>query len=199
MLPTILCVADSRPQAEQIVAQLEAGNVNLSDTSVLFKSSPPAGKAASNQMPANAAGPRVPSQTPAGSATEKAPRTESPPAPTKTGTQPGAATGAAAGAAAAAATLALPGLQPLLVTAPFMAVAGAIVGALLGAGTAGAQLASFGIVKSRQDHYQPRIDAGGFLIAVRTEDEAALTRALRVFEQCHARDIELFRLTKKLT
>ena len=193
MLPTILCVADNRSQAEQIVARLAAANVNLADTSLLFHAT------ASDQQPAPG-GKRDLSEGRGSTATQKAtrmePATSTSPA---TGTQTGAGAGAAAGATAAAATLAVPGLQPLVVTAPLVALAGAILGALFGAGAAMAQLASLGIMKSRQDHYQQRIDAGGYLVAVRTEDEAALTRALRVFEESHAKDIELFRLTKKLT
>jgi hypothetical protein len=168
MLPTIVCIAKTRQDAEQIVARLDSGNVNLSDVSLLFN---PPGR----DDPATTA------------------------ASAKTGTQAGVGAGAAVGAAAAAATLAVPGLQPLLVTAPLVSLAGAILGALFGAGGLLAQLAGLGIMESRQDYYRQKIDEGGYLIAVQTEDEAALTRALRIFEEAHARDIELFRLTKKLT
>ena len=40
---------------------------------------------------------------------------------------------------------------------------------------------------------------GAYLVAVRTEDEAELERAGNAFEQAGGREVEVFRLTKKLT
>ena len=90
------------------------------------------------------------------------------------------------------------GLTPLLMIAPLIVGAGALVGAVTG-GAAAAGLSDYGIPQNRLNAYQDNLSAGGFLVAVRSEDEGELERAKAVFAQAGGTNIDLFRLTKKLT
>ena len=92
-------------------------------------------------------------------------------------------------------------MTPLLMIAPLVVATGAAIGAATSATAVATHngLSDYGIAPSRIDHYQDRLTTGGYLVAVRTEDEAELERAQGVFEQAGGQDIELFRLTKKLT
>ena len=175
MLPTALCLANSHAHAEQIVAALQASGVPTARISVLLLPSDPAAKPVT-----------IRGLQPTGgeSTAEKA--------------AGGAATGGIAGAAAGVMTMATVGLTPLLMIAPVVVGAGALVGAVAG-GTAAAGLSDYGIPQARMDYYQQKLSAGGFLVAVRTEDEVELDRAKTVFGQAGATDIDVYRLTKKLT
>ena len=172
MLPTILCVALSRQHALQIVERLESAKVPSADISVMFYGTGQEQAESAAQPTADSGKADVPAQ---------------------------AQTGAAAGAAVAAASLTVPGLQPLLVTAPLAAAFGAVVGAIVGAANAMSELESLGITEAERGVYRQKLDAGGHLVAVRTEDEDELVRAQAVFEQSGGQNIALFRLTKRLT
>ena len=176
MLPTVLCVALSRQHALQIVERLESAKVPSADISVMFYGTGQEQAESAAQPTADSGKADVPAQA-----------------------QTGAQTGTAAGAAVAAASLTVPGLQPLLVTAPLAAAFGAVVGAIVGAANAMSELESFGITKAERGVYRQKLDAGGHLVAVRTEDEDELVRAQAVFEQSGGQNIALFRLTKRLT
>ena len=60
--------------------------------------------------------------------------------------------------------------------------AGALVGAVTG-GAAAAGLSDYGIPQNRLNRYQDKLAAGGFVVAVRSEDEGELDRARTVFAQ----------------
>ena len=175
MFPTVTCLANSHDHAERIVAALQSSNVPVSDISVMLQ-----------PADANAAPVSIRGLTPVGtdSTAEKA--------------AGGAATGGVAGAAAGVMTMATVGLTPLLMIAPLVVGAGALVGAVTG-GAAAAGLSDYGIPERRMDYYQGKLSAGSFLVAVRTEDEGELERARTAFAQAGGADIDLFRLTKKLT
>ena len=179
MLPAILCFTDSREHAEQIVSRLQAENIPLADISVLAQ--PPG-----DSQPAPVEGLGHDDKASVGT-DEK----------TEAGTAAGGVTGAAAGVAA----LGTVGMTPLLAVAPVVVGAGAVVGAMVGAAATAANsgLSTYGIAPSRMEHYQQKLLQGAYLVAVRTEDEAELDRAKRVFEQAGGREVEVFRLTKKLT
>ncbi len=92
------------------------------------------------------------------------------------------------------------GLTPLIMIAPLMVTGGALAGAVAGAtaGATGSSLADFGVPEERRETYEKQLTAGGVLVAVRTDDEAELEKANAALEQAGAKDIGLFRLTKKM-
>lgn len=183
--PSVLCTASSRELAEQIIDRLGAADVPLADTSVLV-------------MPRE--GERPEPIKGLGYSDANQPATAQTPVEDST-TAAGAATGGIAGAAAGVATMSIVGLTPLLMIAPVVVATGGLIGAATTAAAVAATngLSDYGIAPSRLEHYQQKLNAGDYLVAVRTDDEARLERAQQVFEQCGGQDIELFRLTKKLT
>lgn len=170
MQPTVLCVVNSHTQAEAIVEQLQAANIALSDISVLLLHK---------------------------DAKTDAPSIKGLARPAKVDAEKGALAGGLSGFLSAFAAFTIPGLQPLVLAAPIAAAAGAAIGAAAGATVEG--LADLGITKARQEYYQGKLEAGGFLVAVHTEDEGKLARANAVFQQAGGQDIALFRLTKRLS
>ena len=175
MLPSILCFANSRDHAGQIVDRLQADNMSLSDISVLVQ---PLGGPQPEPVEGLGAGPSVDTD-------EK--------------TQAGTATGGVVSAGVAVAGSV--GFTPLLIVAPVVVGIGAAVGAAMGATATAANggLAGYGIAPSRMGYYQQRMQQGAYLVAFRTEDEAVMDRAKTLFEQGGGQEIEIFRLTKKLT
>ena len=93
------------------------------------------------------------------------------------------------------------GLTPLLILAPLVVGTGAALGAAAGA-AAGAQsssLADFGISEEKRPAYEDRLKAGAVLVAARSDDEGELEKANTAMEQAGAKDIGLYRLTKKIS
>ncbi len=180
MLPTLYCLADSKDHAEKIIAQLQATGVPTAHVSALILSEDP------QNRPAPPAGLEY-AGTPSGSEIGKA--------------AAGATTGTATGAAAGVATMGIVGLTPLLILAPLVVGTGAVVGAAAGAaaGAQGSSLADFGVPDEKQPAYEERIKTGGVLVAVRTDDEDELEKANSALEQAGAKDVGLYRLTKKIS
>ena len=180
MLPTLYCLADSKDHAEKIVAQLQAAGVPLAHLSALMSSEDP------QNRPAPPAGFEE-AGAPAGTGEKKA--------------AAGATAGTAAGAAAGAMTMGIVGLTPLLIIAPLVVGTGAAVGAAVGAaaGAQGSSLADFGVPDEKQKVYEDRLTTGAVLVAVRTDDEGELEKANTAMEQAGAKDMGLFRLTKKIS
>ena len=67
------------------------------------------------------------------------------------------------------------------------------------AGATGSSLADFGIPEEKRPAYEERLKAGAVLVAVRTDDEGELENANAALEQAGAKDVGLFRLTKKVS
>ncbi len=180
MLPTLYCLADSKNHAEKIVSRLQAAGVPTAHLSALILSEDP------QDRPTPPAGFEY-AGAPDGSQENKA--------------AAGATTGTAAGAAMGAATMGIVGLTPLLILAPLVVGTGAAVGAAAGAaaGATGSSLAEFGIPDERQSAYEERLKTGSVLVAVRTDDEGELEKANAALEQAGAKDVGLFRLTKKIS
>ena len=180
MLPTLYCLADSKDHAETIVAHLQAAGVPTAHLSAIILSQDP------QNLPAPLTGFDY-AGAPTGSEENKA--------------AAGAATGTAAGAAAGVATMGIVGLTPLLMIAPLIVGTGAAVGAAAGAaaGAQGSSLADFGIPDEKQPAYEDRLKAGSVLVAVRTDDEGELEKANAAMEEAGAKDVGLFRLTKKMS
>ena len=105
------------------------------------------------------------------------------------------------GAAASIAVAGTLSATPLLLAAPVVVGVGAALGAVASAASTGVNsgLSGYGIAPSRLDYYQQRMLQGAYLVTVRTEDEGELERAKTVFEQAGGQEVEVFRLTKKLT
>lgn len=179
MLPTLYCLADSREHADQIVARLQAADVPTAHISALILSEDP------QNRPAPLAGFGYAGTAPQ-SETEK--------------TAAGATTGAAGGALAGVATMGIVGLTPLLIVAPLVVTSGAVAGAAAGAaaGAQGSSLADFGVPEERREAFQKKLADGGVLVAIRTDDEAELEKANAALEQSDAKDVGLYRLTKKI-
>ena len=180
MLPTLYCLADSKDHAEKIVARLQAAGVPTAHLSALVSSEDPQNQKASLAGFAEAG-------APTGSEENKA--------------AAGATAGTAAGAAAGAMTMGIVGLTPLLIIAPLVVGTGAAAGAAVGAvaGASGSSLADFGIPEEKQKAYEDRLTAGAVLVAVRTDDEGELEKANAALEQAGAKDVGLYRLTKKIS
>ncbi len=172
MLPTTLCLADSHTQAAQIVERLQGSGVSLSTVSVM-------------SLPARA------DERPAPFDGLTYPDTDA------VKTAAGATTGGIAGAMAAIGTMSIVGLTPLLMIAPIIVAGGAAAGVIAGSVVTG--LSTFGVSDARLDHYQKQLLAGNYLVAVRTEDEAQLGSAQKVFAESGGKDIESYRYTRKLT
>lgn len=171
MLPTVLCLADSHTQAEQLVQRLQTSGVPLSAVSVMSL------PASANEQPAPIKGLSYPDDTSAKAAS-------------------GTATGGIAGALAAVGTMGIVGLTPLLMVAPILVAGGAAVGAL--AGTLVTGLSGVGVPGERVGYYQQRLAEGGHLIAVSTDNETLISRAQRAFADAGARHVESYRYTRKV-
>lgn len=179
MLPTLYCLADSHEHAERLVTQLQSAGVSQEHLSALILSEDP------KNRPVPLAGFEYAGTAPQ-SETEK--------------TAAGVTTGAAGGALAGVATMGIVGLTPLLIVAPLVVTGGAVAGATAGglAGAQGNSLADFGVPEEQREAFQKKLTDGGVLVAVRSDDEEELEKANVALEQGGAKDIGLFRLTKRL-
>src|SRR5660397_184997 len=108
----------------------------------------------------------------------------------------GAATGAGSGAVVGGALgwlvgiglLAIPGLGPFIAAGPIMAaLAGAGAGGLVG-GIAGA-LIGMGIPEYEANRYEGRINKGGMLLSVHSDNSEWVTRAKEILKSTGAEDI----------
>ncbi len=97
------------------------------------------------------------------------------------GAAAGAATGAVLGGLAGLAALAIPGIGPLLVAGPIASVlTGVVAGGALG-GLAGS-FAGLGMPTEHAERYAEAVRAGGTFVAVKTADDKAAERAMRLFK-----------------
>lgn len=172
MLPTVLCLAPTSALAEQIIARLKADGIPGPDISVVG-------------VPRDEATPLEPVggyQLPSAAASAG-----------------GTAAGAFAAAGAALAALLIPGAQAFLL-APVLLTAGAAVGVGAAASSAASSLADYELPQVYRDHYLGRLQrGGGYLILVRTEDEATLDRAERACGAGGGQDVARVQFTRRLT
>lgn len=160
---SVFCIATSRIQAEQIVANLRSGNFTSSDISVLFPDKESTREFAHEKH----------TKAPEGAVT-------------------GAATGGIAGGAlgwlVGIGALAIPGAGPFIAAGPIIAaLSGVGVGATVG-GITGA-LIGVGIPEFEAKRYEGRIKAGNILISVHTEDSDEVAAAKKIFKDAEAEDI----------
>jgi hypothetical protein len=100
----------------------------------------------------------------------------------------GGVAGGAIGLLAGIGAIVVPGLGALLAAGPILAVlSGAAIGASVG-GVAGA-LVGMGVPEYEAKLYEGKLRDGNILIAVHSEDVAARRRALDVFKEMHARNV----------
>ena len=105
-----------------------------------------------------------------------------------TGAGTGAVIGGAVGWLAGIGTLAIPGVGPFIAAGPIMAaLAGAGVGGAVG-GLTGA-LVGMGIPEYEAKRYQGRVNKGGILLSVHSDDSDWTKKAKAVLERTGAEDI----------
>src|SRR6202167_498745 len=160
---SVLCIATSRQQADQIVGQLKNANFSNNDISALF-----ADKGTSHDF-----------------AHEK--NTKAPEGAV-TGAVAGGVTVGALGWIAGIGALAIPGVGPLIAAGPIIAaLSGVAIGAAVG-GIAGG-LIGLGIPEIEAKRYEGKIKAGNILISVHAADSAEITQAKDIFTKAGAEDI----------
>jgi hypothetical protein len=163
MKKSVFCIVKTDQQAEAIVNDLRAAGFSHDDISVLFP---------------DTTGRRDLGHEGASKAPEGA----------TTGGSAGAVVGGALGWLAGIGALAIPGLGPFIAAGPIMAaLSGAAVGAAVG-GLSGA-LVGAGIPEYEVKRYEGKIQSGGILLAVHTENGEERSKVKEIFELHHADDI----------
>ena len=160
---SVICIATSRSQAEQIVDELRMGGFSNNDVSVLFPDK----------------------ETTRDFAHEK--NTKAPEGAV-TGVGTGGVLGGALGWLAGIGALAIPGVGPFVAAGPIVAaLSGAAVGAAVG-GVAGA-LIGMGIPEYEARRYEGKIRQGNILISAHVESNEEAKLAKGIFEDAGAEDI----------
>lgn len=160
---SVVCIANTRSQAETIVDALRSAGFSNDDISVLF---PDTG--GSRDM-----GHEKNSKMPEGTAV---------------GGGAGTVIGGALGWIAGIGALAIPGVGPFIAAGPIMA---ALSGAAIGAATGGilGGLIGLGIPEIEAKRYEGKIRSGNILISVHTDDSDEASRAKEIFKSAGAEDI----------
>jgi hypothetical protein len=160
---SVFCLANSRYQADGIVAQLKNASFSNNDISVLFPDKESTRDFAHEKN----------TKAPEGAVT---------------GAGTGGVIGGALGWVAGIGMLAIPGVGPFIAAGPIMAaLGGAAIGAAAG-GIAGA-LIGMGIPELEAKRYEGKVKAGNLLISVHTESSEEITRAKDIFTKAGAQDI----------
>jgi hypothetical protein len=163
MKKSVMCIVQTRPDAERIVSQIESAGFPRSDISVLLP---------------NKSGTRDFAHEHNTKAPEGA----------IAGVGAGGAVGGALGLLVGIGALAIPGFGPFLAAGPLMvALSGAAAGAAVG-GVTGA-LVGLGIPEIEARRYEGKIKGGNILISVHAEDAEQQTRIEGIFKSAKAEDI----------
>jgi len=160
---SVICLAKSESQADEIVGRLKSDGFSPDDISVLF---------------------------PDRSGTKDFAHKHSTKAPegATTGAGVGGALGGTLGWLVGAGTLAIPGLGPFVAAGPIMAaLSGAAVGAAAG-GLTGA-LVGMGIPEYEAKQYESKLREGNYLISVHSDNHDETKRAKEIFKECNAEGI----------
>lgn len=169
MSTAVFCVVADHPQADRIVADLAASGFSNHEISVVL---PKPGDAARKRDAARTGeGPEF-----ADDLDTKAPQ----------GVAAGAVTGGVLGGAlgwlVGIGSLALPGVGPLIVAGPLMAIlSGVAVGGTMG-GIAG-MLVGMGIPEAEAHRYESKVGSGSVLISVHSEDAQSMRNAEEIFRR----------------
>jgi hypothetical protein len=160
---SVFCIAESEPQAVQIVQQLKNAGFSHQDISVLFPDRQGTRDFAHEQK----------TKAPEGAVT---------------GASTGGVLGGALGWLAGLGMLAIPGIGPVIAAGPLLAaLSGVAVGAAVG-GITGA-LVGMGIPEYEAKRYEGKIRGGNLLISVHTEAANSADKARTIFQQAGAADI----------
>jgi hypothetical protein len=163
MNKAVMCIVQTRPQADSIVQGLQAAGFSNNDISVLFPN-----KEGSKDF--------------AHVHNTKAPEGAI------TGAGAGGAVGGTLGLLAGIGALAIPGVGPFIAAGPLLAaLSGAAAGAAVG-GVAGA-LVGMGIPEIEAKRYEGKIKGGNLLISVHAETSAQQKRAEEIYKAAKAEDI----------
>ena len=163
MKKAVMCIVQSRSQAESIVGQLQAAGFSNNDISVLFPN-----KEGTKDF-AHEHNTKAPEGAVAGAGT-------------------GGVLGGTLGLLAGIGALAIPGLGPFIAAGPLLAaLSGAAAGAAVG-GVAGG-LIGLGIPEIEAKRYEGKIKGGNLLISAHTETSEEQKRAEAIFKAARAEDI----------
>ena len=163
MKKAVMCIVQSRSQAESIVSQLQSAGFLNSDISVLFPN-----KEGTKDF-AHEHNTKAPEGAVAGAGT-------------------GGLLGGTLGLLAGIGALAIPGVGPFIAAGPLLAaLSGAAAGATVG-GITGA-LIGMGIPEIEAKRYEGKIKGGNLLISVHTEAADERNRAEDIFKKARAEDI----------
>ncbi|MEN9675204.1 MAG: hypothetical protein RIS76_1100 [Verrucomicrobiota bacterium] len=160
---SVICLTNSRSQAETLVDRLKGSGFSTDDISVLLPDKEGTRDFSHEKN----------TKAPEGAAT---------------GAGAGGVVGGTLGLLAGIGLLAVPGVGPFLAAGPIMAALGGVaVGATVG-GVAGG-LVGLGIPEYEAKRYEGKIKEGGILISVHAENSDEINRAKKIFEAGGARDI----------
>jgi hypothetical protein len=158
---SVICIATSRTQAEQIIERLQGAGFSNNDISVLFPD-----KTGTRDF-AHEKGTKAPEGAATGAGT-------------------GGVVGGALGWLAGIGALAIPGVGPFIAAGPIMAaLSGAAIGATVG-GVGGA-LVGLGIPEYEAKRYEGKVKNGNILISVHTDDTEEVRQAKKIFEMARRR------------
>ena len=163
MKKAVMCIVQSRYEAEMIVGQLQGAGFSNNDISVLFPN-----KDGTKDF-AHEHNTKAPEGAVAGAGA-------------------GGVLGGTLGLLAGIGALAIPGLGPFIAAGPLLAaLSGAAAGATVG-GVAGA-LVGMGIPEIEAKRYEGKIKGGNLLISVHSENSDEQKRAEAIFKTARAQDI----------
>ena len=167
---SVFGIVKTRPQAEEIVRNLQAQGFPTSEISILLPDN--TGKHDIGHVKATKA-----------------------PEGATTGAATGGITGGVLGLLAGVGALAIPGVGPFIAAGPIMAALG---GAAIGGATGGivGALVGLGIPEIEAKRYQDKLKTGNYLIAVHAEDGDEKDRAKQVFKDAGAEDISTSSMSK---
>ena len=163
MAKAVFGIAQNRPVAEEIVANLKSAGFSNNDISAIFPDKEGTRDFAHEKN----------TKAPEGAAT---------------GAGTGGLLGGTLGWLAGIGTLAIPGVGPLIAAGPILAaLSGAAVGATVGGITGG--LVGLGVPELEAKQYEGKIRDGNILISVHTEDSKQRDVAKDIFKRLGADDI----------
>lgn len=163
MKKAVMCIVQSRSEAEMIVGQLQSAGFSNNDISVLFPNKDGTKDFAHEHN----------TKAPEGAVA---------------GASAGGVLGGTLGLLAGIGALAIPGFGPFIAAGPLLAaLSGAAAGATVG-GVAGA-LVGMGIPEIEAKRYEGKIKGGNLLISVHSENSDEQKRAEAIFKNARAQDI----------
>jgi len=163
MKKAVMCIAQSRGQADSIVTRLQSSGFSNNDISVLFPDKDGTKDFAHEHN----------TKAPEGAVT---------------GVGAGGVVGGTLGLLAGIGALAIPGIGPLIAAGPLLAaLSGAAAGAAVG-GVTGA-LIGMGIPEIEAKRYEGKIKGGNILISVHVESSDEDKRVTEIFKTANADDI----------